>query len=255
MYIYLVILFLLLPELVVVVVSFNPTIRMVVPTGGVSLHWYEELWADPAYASAFALSLGMAVAATGCSLLLGGAAAYAISLKRSRSAGLLQVLLIGPLIVPGAGLGAALFLFLNQIYLTETVVGVLIAHTLITLPYTSRVLIVAFGGFDRRLSEAAESLGANTWTIIRRVVLPIVRPGIVAAALFSMIVSLDEFTLTLFVSGRTVITLPLQIFNSIEYGLTPTVAAASTALIAITIVVVVALQRLVGLNVVSPGAR
>lgn len=254
-YAYLLVFFLLLPEAVAVGVSFNPGHRMVLPTEAFSLRWYDALWQSPEYARAFLLSVGVAATATVLSMLLGCAAAFGLTSFQVRSLGVVHLLMFAPLVVPAAALGAALFLFEHQLRLTETVPGIVIGHIVVTLPYTFRTMLASFAGFDRSLIEASESLGAGTLTTLRRVILPLIRPGLVASALFAFIVSLDEFTLTLFVSGRSVVTLPLQIFNSIEYGLDPTVAAASTVLIAITALVIVLLERFVGLSVAYPMGR
>ncbi len=101
---------------------------------------------------------------------------------------------------------------------------------------------------DRALKGAALSLGASRLAVFCRVTLPLIRPALAAAALFALIVSIDEFTLTLFISGRTIETIPLVIFNNTQYGMDPTVAAASTVLIAVSAVVIVLLERIVGLR-------
>ena len=98
------------------------------------------------------------------------------------------------------------------------------------------------------LEEAALSLGASRFAVVRRVTLPLIRPALAAAVLFAMIVSIDEFTLTLFIAGRSIETIPLVIFHNTQYGMDPTVAAASTMLIAVSAVVIVLLERMVGLK-------
>ena len=254
-YSYLAIAFLLLPELVAIGVSFNPTSRMVLPAGALSLQWYRTLWTRPGFGHAFALSLYIAPLATLVSILLGGSAAYYFSRYRIRASGVMSALFFAPLVVPGAAVGAAMFLLLNQFYLTETISGVVIAHIVLTLPYTFRTLGAAFAGLDRAYEEAAFSLGASHAVILRRIVLPLIRPGILAAALFSLIISLDEFTVTLFVSGRTVITFPLQIFNAIEYGLDPTVTAAATVMLGMSAIAIILIERAVGLNLTHPAVQ
>lgn len=254
-YAYLAIAFLLLPELVAVGVSFNPTARMVLPGAVLSLRWYAELWRRPGFGPALALSLYIAPLATLASILLGGSAAYFFARYRLRTAGVMSALFFAPLVIPGAAVGAAMFLLLNEVYLTETVAGVVIAHIVLTLPYTFRTLGAAFAGLDRAYEEAAFSLGASHAAILRRIVFPLIRPGLLAAALFSLIISLDEFTVTLFVSGRSVITFPLQIFNAIEYGLDPTVTAAATVMLALSALAIVAIERTVGLNLTHPAAQ
>jgi putative spermidine/putrescine transport system permease protein len=117
-----------------------------------------------------------------------------------------------------------------------------------TLPYTFRTLLAGLRGLDRALEEAALSLGASRLTVVRRVTLPLIRPSLTASVLFALIVSVDEFTLTLFISGRTIETIPLVVFNNTQYGMDPTVAAASTMLIGVSAVIIVLLEKMVGLK-------
>lgn len=241
-------LFLVLPELVVVAVSFTPTERMVMPTTTLSWRWYEALWAHQEMLRAFALSFAIAPAVTLVSLLLSGTAAYAATRLGRRRAAAVQGMFVAPLLVPAAALGVALFLLLHGLGLTETIWGVCLGHLVISLPYTFRALLAALAGMDRALEEAALSLGANRLAVIRRVTIPLIRPAIMAAALFSFIVSLDEFTLTLFIGGRSVRTIPIAIFAATEYGMDPKVAAASTVLIVISGIVIVLLEKSVGLT-------
>ena len=154
---------------------------------------------------------------------------------------------MAPLVVPAAALAVALFLLLDRLRLTDTLVGVFIGHIVATLPYTFRTLLAALKAADRAL-EAALSLGASRLAVVRRVTLPLIRPALVASALFALIVSIDEFTLTWFISGRSIHTIPLEIFSNTQYGMDPTVAAASTVLIAVSALVIVLLEKIVGLK-------
>jgi putative spermidine/putrescine transport system permease protein len=240
--------FLILPELVVIGVSFNPTTRMVVSFTAVSVQWYASLWQHQEFFSGFLISFALAPFVTACSLLFGGVAAYGAVRLRPRSEAALQSLLLAPLVVPAAALAVALFLLMHTIGLTDTIAGVVIAHVLATLPYTFRTLLVGLRGLDHALEEAALSLGAGRLSVVRRVTLPLIRPALSAAALFAFIVSIDEFTLTYFVAGRTIQTIPLAIFNNTQYGMDPTVAAASTVLITVSAVVIVLLEKAVGLK-------
>jgi ABC-type spermidine/putrescine transport system permease subunit II len=241
-------LFLILPELVAVIVSFNPTSRMVMSWTSFSGRWYQSLWQHEEYFWAFLLSFAIAPFVTAASLLLGGMAAYGAARLPSRPAAVLQGLFVAPLVVPAAALAVALFLLLDRLRLTDTLVGVFIGHIVATLPYTFRTLLAALKAADRALEEAALSLGASRLAVVRRVTLPLIRPALVASALFALIVSIDEFTLTWFISGRSIHTIPLEIFNNTQYGMDPTVAAASTVLIAVSALVIVLLEKIVGLK-------
>ncbi len=240
--------FLILPELVVLGVSFNPTTRMVMSFSTASFHWYASLWQHQEFVHGFVLSFTLAPCVAVCALAFGGAAAYGTLRLRPRQKAPLQALFMAPLVVPAAALAVALFLLLHTLRLTDTIAGVVIAHILATVPYTYRTLLAGLQGLDRTLDEAAQSLGASRSAVVRRVMLPQIRPALAASALFALIVSIDEFTLTFFVAGRSVETIPLAIFNNTQYGMDPTVAAASTVLIAISGVVILLLEKFVGLK-------
>src|SRR5215207_3051573 len=226
--------FFVLPELIVAWVSFNPTARMVASATDASLRWYYALWDHKDLLRAFLLSFAIAPPVVLASLLIGGAAAYFVARRKRGSDWVLKSGFIGPLVVPATALGVALSLFLHRLGWTNTIGGVVIGHIVVTLPYTFRTLLAAFEGLDPSLEEAARSLGATGIVGLWRVTLPLIKPGLVAAALFSLIVSIDEFTITLFVGGRVINTVPLAIFNATEYGMDPTIAAASTVLIALS---------------------
>ena len=165
-------------------------------------------------------SFAIAPFVTACSLLLGGTAAYGVARLPSRPAAALQGLFVAPLIVPAAALAVALFLLLDELRLTDTIAGVVIGHIVATLPYTFRTLLVALKAADRALEEAALSLGASRLAVVRRVTLPLIRPALVASTLFALIISIDEFTLTWFISGRSIHTIPLEIFqqHAVRHG-------------------------------------
>lgn len=240
--------FLTLPQLVVIAVSFNNTPRMVVPGTEWSLQWYKALLASDGFGTAFLLSFAMAPLVAVAAVLLGGAAAYGVTRFAGRGTGLVQALFVAPLLLPVTALAVGMFLFFHTLGLTNTIWAVAISHVVIAIPYAFRTLLAAVGGVDRRLEEAAMSLGATRARAIRRVTVPLITPGISAAALFCLIVSLDEITVTLFVGAREVKTIPIQIFDQTEYGLDPTVAAASTVLIVVSALVILLLNRTIGLR-------
>ena len=240
--------FLVLPQLMVIGVSVNPTSRMVISLSAASGRWYVSLWEHREFLRGFLLSFALAPFVSACALALGGAAAYAAVRLRPRRAAALEGLFVAPLVAPAAALAVALFLLLHGLRLTDTLAGVFIAHVLATLPYAFRTLLAGLRGLDPALEEAALSLGASRAAVVRRVTLPLIRPALAAASLFALIISIDEFTLTLFISGRTIETIPLVIFQNTQYGMDPTVAAASTVLIAVSAVVIVLLERMVGLK-------
>lgn len=246
-YAWLMVVFLVLPQAVVFLVSFNPTHRMDIPTATWSLRWYEALAADTEFRNSFFVSFLMAPLVAVCAVIVGGVAAYAIVrfVERPR---LVEALFVAPILLPITALSVAMFLFFHFLGLTNTITAVVISHVVIAVPYAFRTLSTSIRGVNTFLEEAAMSLGASRLTAIRRITLPAIRPGIAAAALFALIVSLDEITVTLFVGGRQIKTVPIQIFDQTEYGLSPLVAAASSILIVFSTVAILILAKTIGLN-------
>lgn len=245
-YVGVVIAFLVLPVAVVVPVSLNAGGALALPFEGLSLRWYRNIFARPEFVRSFGVSVGVAVAATTASLALGAAAAHGLVRGRLPGRKLLQLIFVAPLVFPSIAYGVALLILLTPLGLMQTLLGLVLAHTVVTLPYVVRTLAATWGGIDRAVEEAAELLGANRFQVFRHVVLPLIRPGLLAAATFSLIISFDEFTVSLFLVGRDVVTLPLEIYYYIEYIIDPTVAAISTLLVALTVAVVLAIEKSLG---------
>ena len=160
----------------------------------------------------------------------------------------MQSFLLSPLMVPTVVSGVALLYFFSRVGLASTLTGVVVAHVIVTGPYVIRTVSASLAGFDRSLEHAAMTLGANRLQTFWRVTLPLILPGVSAGAVFAFIVSFDELTVTLFVTGPKLVTLPIRIYNHITYITDPLVAAISATLVFLTIGVVLVLDRLVGLD-------
>lgn len=246
-YAWLMVIFLVLPQTVVFLVSFSPSQRMELPGSEWSLRWYRALADNTEFQNSFLVSFLMAPFVAVCAVIVGGVAAYAVARFVERPQ-LAEALFIAPILLPITALSVAMFLFFHFLGLANTITAVVISHVVIAVPYAFRTLTTSIRGMNTFLEEAAMSLGASRLTAIRRITLPGIRPGIAAAALFALIVSLDEITVTLFVGGRLIKTVPIQIFDQTEYGLTPVVAAASSVLIVFSTVVILVLAKTIGLN-------
>jgi putative spermidine/putrescine transport system permease protein len=126
--------------------------------------------------------------------------------------------------------------------------GLLVGHLVFAVPYVIRTAIAVLQNFDRSLEEAARSLGASEWVTFREVTLPLIRPGVMAGGIFAFIISFDQFPLSLFLVAPGAETLPITLFNYLKYDFDPTIAAAATVSIAVSFVVVVLLERTIGLQ-------
>jgi putative spermidine/putrescine transport system permease protein len=240
--------FLLAPVVVVVLVAFTPEGWLAIPTTRFSLRWFRAIAEHPEFISAFRTSLAIAVGTSILSTALGTLAAVGIVRHAFPGRALVSSLLLSPLMVPTVVSGVALLYFFSRIGLASTVPGVVIAHVIVTGPYVVRTVGASLAGFDRGLEHAAMTLGADRLQTFARVTLPLILPGVIAGAVFAFIVSFDELTVTLFVTGPRLATLPIRIYNHITYITDPLVAAVSTVLIFLTLIVVLALERLIGLD-------
>jgi putative spermidine/putrescine transport system permease protein len=225
--------YILLPIVFVIWLAFFAQEIPSFPPEGYSLKWFRAIPGDDRFVSGFLLSLQIAVVATSIGLALGIPAAVAIARARFAGRELLSNLLLMPLIVPGIVLGIAIYCFhveteiATDLPILGSLVGLITAHVLITIPWTVRLITASLVGMDRSVEEAAQNLGANRLTTFRRITLPAILPGIVAAALFSFIASFGNLEMSLFLVGPGRTTLPIAILQYLEWKIDPTIAAVS----------------------------
>jgi putative spermidine/putrescine transport system permease protein len=242
-------LFLPAPLFVVAAVSVSPDRFLAFPPTGVSLVWYFEFLASTQWMRALGISALLAAAAAILSTAAAIAAALALDRAHPRLRGTAETLILAPLISPHAAIGVAMLgLLASTVLLKGTYLGIALVHIILCGPFAYRPVAAALQKLDPSLAEAAMNLGADVSVTLRRVVLPLLRSGIVTALLFTFIFSFDEVTVTLFLVGPNVTTLPLEIFSHLEQSADPVVAAISTLLMLFTFSLVVVLQRTVGLQ-------
>ncbi len=235
----------LLPILAVVPVSFNVTASMSLPTEGLSIRWYQALFADSTLLRACGLSVVIAVLSALIGLVVAIPAAYVI--VRHKLA-LIDIVLLSPITFPGVVFGGALLMIFAPLGLVRTVPGLVAAHVAVTLPYVVRTMVSTIHGIDAGLEDAATMLGADRLSVLRYVILPLAAPGIVSAFCFAFIISFDEFSVSLFLVGTNVMTLPLALYQHMQFIIDPTVAAASVLLVGATFAFVYLLDRTVGIE-------
>jgi putative spermidine/putrescine transport system permease protein len=247
-------LLMLVPVAMVMLISlFNDEI-VSFPPSGFTLHWYMNAWARSEFATGFVISAQVALMATVIGVPLGTAAALALARSSIPAKGAIGTLLLGPLAVPGVVAGTALYLFYLTIEngldqdVVGTMPGLVGAHILLTIPWTVRVVTASVQGLDLVVEEAAANLGARPWTVFRRVTLPMLRPGIVAACMFSFIQSFENLELTLLLVGPGKTTLPVAMLNYLEFRMDPTLAAVATIQILIVAALMVITDRFVKLS-------
>ncbi|RST50050.1 ABC transporter permease [Variovorax sp. MHTC-1] len=241
--------FLLLPIAIIVLMSLNAGEFMSFPPQGISLRWFGALFVNEAFMRAIRSSLLLASAATLTSSVIGIAGALYVVRYAQRLREPLRMLLMMPLMLPEILTAIALLFFLYASGIgTRTMFGLVVGHVLVTLPYVFTNVASALYNQDASLEQAARSLGASPWRAFVRVTLPLIKPGIITGALFAFVISFDLFNMSLLLKGIGMTTLPLQLFDYLRWDFDPTAAAVSTVSIVLTLVVVVWVDRTVGLR-------
>ncbi|MFT4012808.1 MAG: ABC transporter permease subunit [Paracoccus sp. (in: a-proteobacteria)] len=239
-----VLVFLISPMLVVLLLAFTSASSLAFPPPGFSLRWFEQYFGSPIWISATIRSFGVAFATAFCATVLGGLAALALARSSSRWNKLIFGFMLAPMIVPRIVVAVGLFYLMAQIGLVASNTGLVIGHTLLAIPYTFIAIGAVLKGYDWRLNQAAATLGAGQATTFRFITLPLLRGGIVSAALFAFVTSFDDLTIALFVSGGLKSTLPKQMWDDMYLQLNPTLAAVSVVVLAIVSLILIVTQRL-----------
>ncbi len=241
--------FLYAPIVILVVFSFNDSRRNIV-WRGFTTEYYGRALANDSLREAFLNSLIVAGVSTAISTVLGTMLAIALWRFRFPGRPLLEGANALPIVIPEICMGVALLVFFSRIGLFGSLgwplglLPVIIGHVTFSFPFVAVVVRARLAGFDRSLEEASLDLGASEWQTFWRVLVPYLAPGLVAGALLATTLSLDDFVITFFTSGPETLTFPVKIYSMVRFGATPEVNAASTVLIAITLVMTVVAMRL-----------
>ena len=243
-----VLLFLPAPILIVVLSSFTAAGYMSFPPGAFSLRWYGEFLGSADWLRTLWISAAIAILAAILSTTVTFLGALAVTRRRLPMGQTLETLILLPLIFPHAALGVIMLGLVGLFGWTGEFLGLLLGHFILTIPYAWRPIVAAMRKHDLAVEEAAMSLGAPPFYTFRKVTLPLLRPGLVTALLFTFIISFDEVTVSLFLVGPDFSTLPVKIFSTIQDSGSPVIAAISAVLIVFTIVIVFLLDRVIGLE-------
>ncbi|MEY9968573.1 putative spermidine/putrescine transport system permease protein [Streptacidiphilus sp. MAP12-16] len=223
--------FLVVPTLIVVPMAFNQSRYITFPPAHFSLDAVSGFLSDPAWTSAVAASLQAAGIAVGLAVLLGGSAAVALHGRRFPGRNLLTGVILAPMIVPAIVLALAFYQFFTSLGLVGTILPIGLAHAVVATPYAFLTVRASLSGLNPALVRSARSLGAGWLSVARFVYLPVIRPGLVAGALFAFSVSIDETVIALFLQSPSATTLPVKMFTDIQYNLTPKIAVSSAMLV------------------------
>lgn len=254
--------FLLTPLVIVVLASFNSGEFLTFPPEGFSLRWYVSFFNSASFMGSLFYSLRVALVCTVISTILGTMAALYVVRFAGKWREPLRLFILMPLLLPEILTAIALlFVYYNFDALMRSmglvifvgifrnsILGLLIGHVLITLPFVFLAISSSLYNMDRTMEEAARSLGAGKFTTFRRITLPIIKPGIIAGALLCFIISFDLFAISLLLKGIGAATLPIQLFDYVRWDFDPTAAAVSTVSIVITFLTIAITEKMVGLR-------
>lgn len=227
-------LFLLLPTLVIVPISFTADTVIRFPPEGFSLRWYENVLANPAWRAATVTSLQTAIGTACLSMALGTAAAIFLYRAEFRGKAIVQGLLLSPLVTPVIVLAVGVYLVFARWGLSGTLASLIIAHTVLALPFVVVSVTASLHAVNANLELAALGLGGSRLYVFRRILLPLIAPGVVSGGIFAFITSWDEVVIAIFLTDPGLRTVPVLIWSQLRAELDPTMAAVGTILIAIS---------------------
>ena len=253
-------LFLYLPLATLIVFSFNDSKRTIL-WKGFTFGWYAKLFADTDLLQAFGNSLTIAQISTLISTVLGACIAVVLWRFRFPAKAALEGALALPIVVPEICLGVAFLVFFTTVLPWPTELpwplnlgAITIAHVSFSFSFVALVVRARLASFDRNLEDAARDLGAGEWAVARDLLIPHMRPGLIAGALLAFTLSLDDFVITFFTSGPDTVTFPVKVYAMVRFSVTPEVNAASTLLIVVTVGLTALALRLQGTDFARTAA-
>ncbi|UJW87295.1 ABC transporter permease [Devosia sp. SL43] len=233
-------LFLLLPIVFIVALSFGNSRWLIFPPPGWTLQWYQELLSDPRWLEAAFTSARIGVVVTIISVVLGFLASLALVRGTFPGRSILRAFFLTPMVLPVAIIGVALYAAFLRVGLSGTFIGFVIAHVIVALPFAIITISGALETFDPAIEDAAVLCGASPWEARFRVTMPAISHGLFSAAIFSFLISWDEVVLSIFMASPTLQTLPVRVWSTLRQDLTPVVAAASALFVVLTLLLMAA---------------
>ncbi|NIW04310.1 MAG: ABC transporter permease subunit [Gammaproteobacteria bacterium] len=232
--------FLYAPIVTLIAFSFNDSRRNIV-WRGFTLKYYEKAWNNDGLIEAFVNSLTIALCNTLVSTVLGAMVALMLWRFRFPAKGSYEGALALPIVIPEICMGVAMLAFFARtgwppgLPWPLNLGAITIAHISFSFPFVALIVRARLASFNRELEEAAKDLGASEWQVFRDIMVPYMKPGLIAGALLAFTLSLDDFVITFFTSGPDTVTFPVKVYSMVRFSVTPEVNAASTVLIVITL--------------------
>ena len=228
-------LFLIFPIVIVVPLSFSGSEFLSFPPESWSLRWYEDFFGSSRWLDSAWLSIWIAVISALLATVLGTAAALGLARARFPGKGIVLAFLLSPLVVPAIIVSIGVYFFYAPLGLVGSPIGIAIAHAALASPFVLVNVAAALTGFDPRLEQAAKNLGASGWATFRLVTFPIIKPGVMAGAVFAFIASFDEMIVAMFITSPGNTTLPIRMWESMRNEISPGIAAVSTLVILLSV--------------------
>lgn len=239
-----VLLFLVLPVLVVMPLSFSSQPYFTYPLPGLSLRWYQDFLGSPDWMLALKNTLITAFSSTAIATALGVMASLGLTSPRLKGKAVITGLLVSPMIVPLIITAVGVYFAFSPLGLTSSLTGLILAHASLGVPFVVVTVTATLAGFNETLSRAGRSLGASPLRVFLQVKLPIIAPGVISGALFAFATSFDEIVVALFLTGPDQKTIPRQMWSGIREQLSPTILAVATILVVISTLLLVTLELL-----------
>lgn len=240
----LVLFFLMAPILAIMPLSISSGAYLTYPLPGVSLRWYEDFMNSPRWMLALRNSLIIGVASTILSMILGTLASLGLASWKSRWKPAVMAIVLSPMVVPVVITAVGVYFFFAPLGLTGNHLGLILAHTALATPFVVITVSATLQGFDMTLARAAASLGASPIVTFRRVILPLILPGMASGGLFAFATSFDEVVMVLFMAGPEQRTLPREMFSGIRENISPTITAVAVILTIISVALLACMEAL-----------
>jgi putative spermidine/putrescine transport system permease protein len=247
MFVYAVVMLMLLPVLITFPVALTAVARISFPPVGLSGRWFVAILNDPVLLASIMRSFWLAIAAALVAIVIALPCAFVIQRGKIWAREALETWITGPRMIPQIVFALALLAYFETVGLAETFIGLVIAHLVITIPFAFRTLLVSVATMDKRLEWSSDVLGATPIQTFVRIIVPQLKTGLIAAFIFTFILSFNNVTLALFLSGFGQRTLPVEMFQRMNVGgMTPVIPAISFVLALIGVVLFIVLDRTVG---------
>jgi len=241
-------LFLILPILVIVFSAFSPSEYPEFPPTGFSLKWFTAVFGNPQWLDSLWISVILLIIVTPLTVILGTMASYSLARLNFRGKELIQSLILSPLMIPQVVLGIGLLYLFTMMGINGSIIALVVGHMIVCFPYVVRTVSVSVSNLNPVLEKASMNLGATPMQTFYKVTIPLIKPGILAGAVFSAVTSFGEISISLFVSAPSTVSVPVRTFGYIDQTFDPTINAISVIFIIISVIALVIIEKTIGLS-------